>query len=227
MVSSDHGFDLVFSFNGIVVAACIASVPFYIWQAQVALSEVDRDLEDSARTEGAGEMGVFRFITVPLASRGIIAGVVLTFARALGDFGTTLMVGGNIPGMTHTLPLAVYDAWQADQHKIAQGASLLLASIALVISVSAARLTRKPDSVVAALFLRLVDQFFGVDSAGGVGKVCERGRCEGSGWPLAPRAFVRFWPRIALAPLSWRAPGGAIQTNVSLASFGFGVTFTV
>ena len=136
--------DLVFSFNGIVVAACIASVPFYIWQAQVALSEVDRDLEDSARTEGAGEMGVFRFITVPLASRGIIAGVVLTFARALGDFGTTLMVGGNIPGMTHTLPLAVYDAWQADQHKIAQGASLLLASIALVISVSAARLTRKP-----------------------------------------------------------------------------------
>ena len=138
------GTDIAFSFSGIVLAACVAAVPFYIWQAQVAFSEVDRDLEDSARIEGAGEAQVFRRITIPLAARGITAGVVLTFARAIGDFGATLMVGGNIPGLTHTLPLAVYDAWQANQHRLAQGASLVLASIALVVSVSAARLTQKP-----------------------------------------------------------------------------------
>ena len=137
------GSDLVFTFNGIVLAACLAAAPFYIWQAQVAFSEVDRDLEDSARTEGAGAWSVFRSITAPLAARGITAGLALTFARALGDFGATLMVGGNIPGRTHTLPLAVYDAWQADQQQLAQGLSLLLAAVALAVSVSAARLTQK------------------------------------------------------------------------------------
>ena len=137
------GADLVFTFNGIVVAACLASIPFYIWQTQVAFSEVERDLEDSARTEGAGEWGVFQRITVPLAIRGIIAGTVLTFARALGDFGATLMVGGAIPGHTETLPLAVYDAWQAGEHHLARGLSLLLAAMALVVAVAAARLTQK------------------------------------------------------------------------------------
>ena len=137
------GSDLTFSFNGIVVAACVAAVPFFIWQAQVAFSDVDRDLEDSARTEGAGEWSVFQSITIPLAARGMIAGAVLTFARALGDFGATLMVGGSIPGRTHTLPLAVYDAWQANQTGLAQGLSLLLAAAALVVSVSAAKLTQR------------------------------------------------------------------------------------
>ncbi len=136
------GSDLVFTFNGIVIAACLASIPFYIWQAQVAFSEVERDLEDSARMEGAGEGVVFWRITIPLARRGIIAGTVLTFARALGDFGATLMVGGNIPGRTHTLPLAVYDAWQSDQNELARGLSLLLAAVALVVAVTAARMTQ-------------------------------------------------------------------------------------
>jgi molybdate transport system permease protein len=137
------GVDLVFTFNGIVTAACLASVPFFIWQAQVAFSEVERDLEDSARLEGAGEWTVFGRITAPLSIRGLVAGTVLTFARALGDFGATLMVGGAIPGRTQTLPLAVYDAWQANENQLAQSLSLLLAAVALVVAVSAARLTQR------------------------------------------------------------------------------------
>ena len=137
------GQDLVFEFTGIVIAASIAAVPFYIWQAQVAFAEVNRDLEDSARSLGAGEWQVFRYVTAPLARRGMVAGTVLTFARALGDFGATLMVGGNIPGRTHTLPLAVYDAWQSGEDLLARGLALILAAVALIVAVSAARLTQR------------------------------------------------------------------------------------
>lgn len=135
------GTDLVFSFNGIVLAAFIGSIPLFIRQAQVAFAEVDRDLENSARSCGAGEWQVFRYITLPLSRRGLIAGTVLAFARALGDFGATLMVGGNIPGRTRTLSLAVYDAWQAGDSATASGLALLLVSIALVIAIYASHLT--------------------------------------------------------------------------------------
>lgn len=135
------GADLVFSFNGIVLAAFVGSTPLFIRQAQVAFAEVDRDLEDSARSCGASEWQVFRHVTLPLARRGLIAGTVLAFARALGDFGATLMVGGNIPGRTRTLSLAVYDAWQAGDDATASGLALLLASIALVVAIYASHLT--------------------------------------------------------------------------------------
>jgi molybdate transport system permease protein len=135
------GSDLVFSFSGIVIAAWVGSIPLFIRQAQVAFAEIDPDLENAARSSGAGEWQVFRHITVPLARRGLIAGTVLAFARALGDFGATLMVGGNIPGQTRTLSLAVYDTWQAGEDATASSLAMLLSAIALFVAVSAARLS--------------------------------------------------------------------------------------
>jgi molybdate transport system permease protein len=137
------GADLVFSFTGIVIAAFIGSLPLFIRQAQVAFAEVDRDMEHAARSSGASEWQVFRYITLPLARRGIIAGTVLAFARAMGDFGATLMVGGNIPGRTRTLSLAVYDAWLTGDHATASGLALLLVSVALCVAVLASHLTER------------------------------------------------------------------------------------
>jgi len=134
------GGDLVFSFPGIVLAAFVGSLPLYLRQAQTAFAGIDRELEDSARAFGASEWQVFRQVTLPLAQRGIAAGAALAFARALGDFGATLMVGGNIPGHTRTLALAVYDAWQAGDSAAASGMALMLAAIALAVSLAATRL---------------------------------------------------------------------------------------
>jgi molybdate transport system permease protein len=103
---------LVFTWQGAAVAAAIASMPLLITQARVAFDSVDRDLEDSARVFGATELQVFWRVTMPLAERGVIAGIALSFARAMGDFGATLMVAGSIPGRTRTMPLAIYDALQ-------------------------------------------------------------------------------------------------------------------
>jgi molybdate transport system permease protein len=106
------GQPLVFTWEGAAFAASIASLPLLITQARIAFDGVDRDIEDSARVCGAGELQIFLRITLPLSSRGVVAGVALAFARALGDFGATLMVAGSIPGRTRTMPLAIYDAMQ-------------------------------------------------------------------------------------------------------------------
>jgi molybdate transport system permease protein len=137
---------LTFNFNGIVIAACVASIPLFLRQAQVAFAEVSREIEDSARIMGASEWQVVRFITSPLARRGLIAGMALTFARSLGDFGATLMVGGNIPGTTRTLSLRVYDAWQAGEDDTAKGIALLLSAIAITIAVFASHLSKSDHS---------------------------------------------------------------------------------
>jgi molybdate transport system permease protein len=136
------GADLVFSVHGIVLAAFIGGIPLFIRQAQVAFSEIDPDLESAARSSGATGWQVFRYITAPLARRGLIAGAVLAFARALGDFGATLMVGANIPGRTRTLALAVYNSWEAGDDATASSLALLLAAVALVVAVAASAMTR-------------------------------------------------------------------------------------
>jgi len=139
------GSELTLTFNlpGIILAACLASFPLFLRQAQIAFAEIDSELENSARLAGASEFQVFRYITVPLARNGLVAGSALTFARSLGDFGATLMVGGNIPGVTRTLSLKVYDAWQSGEDSVALGLSFILAGMALAGSVLAARLTRR------------------------------------------------------------------------------------
>ncbi len=120
------GVTLVFTWRGAVLAALVASMPLFIKPARAAIESVDGRLEDAARLLGSGEWAVFRTITLPLAWRGIVAGAVMAFARAVGDFGTTLMVAGNIPGKTQTVSIAIYDAVQAGDQERANALVLLV-----------------------------------------------------------------------------------------------------
>ena len=109
------GIVLVFSVPGAVIAAAVASLPLYIKPARAAIEGVHRSYEDVARLLGRSEWSVLRTITLPLAWRGLVAGAVMAFARAMGDFGTTLMVIG---GRFQTVSIAIYDAWQGgDLHR--------------------------------------------------------------------------------------------------------------
>jgi molybdate transport system permease protein len=132
---SAFGSPLVFTESGAVVAATVSALPFVIRAARAAISNVDTRVEESARVMGLSEWSVARVVTLPLAARGIGAGVALGFARALGDFGATVMVAGNIPGQTQTLPVAVYDAVQAGDDAAARTGSLVLGAIAIVVLV--------------------------------------------------------------------------------------------
>jgi molybdate transport system permease protein len=127
------GAPLVFTQSGAVVAATVSALPFVIRAARAAISNVDPRVEQAARVVGMSEWKVARVVTLPLAARGIGAGVALGFARALGDFGATVMVAGNIPGQTQTLPVAVYDAVQAGDEATARTGSLVLGGIAVVV----------------------------------------------------------------------------------------------
>ena len=109
----DHlGLDVVFTWRGVLIALAIMSFPMLVRSARIAFAEVDPRLEQMARTLGAGHLRVFFTITLPLASRGIVGGMLLAFARALGEFGATIMVAGNIPGKTSTLSLAIFQSVQ-------------------------------------------------------------------------------------------------------------------
>ncbi|MTI80359.1 MAG: molybdate ABC transporter permease subunit [Firmicutes bacterium] len=104
------GISIVFTWWAAVLAAIVVSFPLMYQSARAAFKSVDVNYEKAARTLGAGELKIFFAITLPLAMPGIISGVVLSFARAMGEFGATLMVAGNIPGQTQTIPLAIYFA---------------------------------------------------------------------------------------------------------------------
>ena len=124
--------DILFTWQAAVIASVIVGLPLMIQPARAGLTEVDRELEDAARVDGAGGSQVMRFITLPLARRSILAGVILGSARAMGEFGVTLMIAGNIPGRTQTLPLAIYDAVQTRQYDEANMMVLVLTALALV-----------------------------------------------------------------------------------------------
>ncbi len=113
------GVTLVFTWKGAVIAAFVASLPLFVRPARAAIEGVDRNLENAARLLGKTEWEILKTITIPLAWRGIAAGSVMAFARATGEFGATLMVAGNIPGLTQTLPIAIYDAVQMGNTKMA------------------------------------------------------------------------------------------------------------
>ena len=110
---AEMGITLIFSWKGAVVAATVVVFPLIYKSARAALEQVDSHLEDAARTLGASEWRVFVSVSLPLAWKGIFAGLMLAFARGMGEFGATLMIAGNIPGKTQTLALAIYDAFQA------------------------------------------------------------------------------------------------------------------
>jgi molybdate transport system permease protein len=104
---------LVFTWQGAVIASTVVAFPLVLKSARAAFESVDPQLERAARTLGVSETAVFFRVTLPLAARGILAGGLLAFARALGEFGATLMIAGNLPGRTQTLSVAVYSAVQA------------------------------------------------------------------------------------------------------------------
>src|SRR6266849_2479515 len=125
-----------------VRAACVGSIALVIKSAQAGFETVDRQLEQAARTLGRSEWGVFWGVTLPLAWRSVLAGTVLAFCRALGEFGITLMVAGNIPGRTQTLPLAIYDRVQANQMGEANALALVAVGIVVVLLFGLSRLAR-------------------------------------------------------------------------------------
>lgn len=105
--------DLLFTWKGAVLASAVMSLPLVVRTARVAFEEVDPQLEGIARTLGLGPLETFLAVTLPLAGRGLLAAAVLGFARALGEFGATILVAGNIPGRTQTLALAIFSDMQA------------------------------------------------------------------------------------------------------------------
>ncbi len=123
------GIDIIFTWRAVVLAAAVMSFPLFVRTARVAFEEVDPRLEQAARTLGAGPWDSFLSVTLPLALRGLVAGGVLAFARALGEFGATIMIAGLIPGKTITLALGIYHHVQLGRD--AQAAGLLTISIAL------------------------------------------------------------------------------------------------
>lgn len=130
LIERTLGFRLVFAWPGAVVAATIAALPLVVITVRVGLAEVSREIEDTAQVDGASRWQTFWRISLPIASRSVIAGGLLGFLRALGEFGATLMVAGNIPGRTQTLSMAIYDAVQANDMPRANSLALLMSMIA-------------------------------------------------------------------------------------------------
>lgn len=122
---------ILFTAAAAVIAAAVVSFPLMYQSAKAAFLAIDEGLEDAARTLGAGEARVFLTVTLPLAWPGLVAGTVLTFARALGEFGATVMVAGNIPGRTTTVPLAIYFLTDAGELRLAGIYALLISAVSM------------------------------------------------------------------------------------------------
>lgn len=136
----NFGINMIFTWQGAVIAAAIVAFPLVFKPARAAFEAVDSQLEQAARVLGIAEIGIFFRVTLPLAWRGILAGVLLAFARALGEFGATLMVAGSIPGKTQTLSIAVYEAVQAGQDDVANTLVLITSAVCVVVLLVAGRL---------------------------------------------------------------------------------------
>jgi len=126
------GLRLLFTWPAAALASAVVGLPLMVQAARAAIAGVDPTLQQAARTLGSSELEVLWRITLPLARRGILAGLVLGVARAMGEFGATLMVAGNIPGQTQTLPLAIYDAVQSRQYGQANQMVLVMTVLAFL-----------------------------------------------------------------------------------------------
>ncbi len=141
------GIRLVFTLQGAVIAATVVAFPLVFKAARAAFEAVEPQLEDAARTLGVGEAALFFRVSLPMAWRGILAGLLLAFARALGEFGATLMVAGSIAGQTQTLSIAVYEAVQAGQDDTATFLVLVTSVTCIAVLLAATRLA--PGRVAA------------------------------------------------------------------------------
>ncbi|KPN71320.1 molybdate ABC transporter permease subunit [Neisseria sp. 83E34] len=133
------GITLIFTWQGAVIAAMVVTFPLIFKPARAAFENVNPQLEQAARSLGLGATAVFFRVSLPLAWRGILAGVLLAFARALGEFGATLMVAGSIPNETQTLSIAVYEAVQAGNDSLANSLVLLISVVCVVILLAIGR----------------------------------------------------------------------------------------
>jgi molybdate transport system permease protein len=131
------GIEIPFTTLAVILAQTFVSAPFFVRATRTGIAGVPRDLEDAARIDGASEIGVFRHITVPLAGSALAAGLVMSWARALGEFGATIMFAGNVQGRTQTLPLVVYGEFQGGNidASIAAAAILILAAFGVLVAV--------------------------------------------------------------------------------------------
>jgi molybdate transport system permease protein len=129
--------DIAFTTAAVILAQTFVSAPFFVRSARTGIAAVERDLEDAARVDGATEWHLFRRITIPLAGAALAAGLVMSWARALGEFGATIMFAGNFAGRTQTLPLVVYSEFQAGDMdaSIAAAAMLVLAAFGVLVAV--------------------------------------------------------------------------------------------
>jgi molybdate transport system permease protein len=126
------GSGILFTWQAAAIAAFVVSLPLMVKTTASAIGAVDRSVEEAARILGRSEFETALFITLPLAKKGIIAGCVLSFARAVGEFGATLMVAGNIQGKTSTMPLSIYGAYQAGNNELANLLVIILVVISLI-----------------------------------------------------------------------------------------------
>ncbi|RIK98572.1 MAG: molybdate ABC transporter permease subunit [Burkholderiales bacterium] len=134
------GITLIFSFTGAVIAATVVAFPLVMKSARAAFETIDPQFEKAARVLGLSPLAVFFRVTLPLARRGILAGLLLAFARALGEFGATLMVAGSIPGRTQTLSIAVYEAVQAGEDATANVLVVIVSATCVAVLLAVGRL---------------------------------------------------------------------------------------
>jgi molybdate transport system permease protein len=134
------GWTIAFTWYAAVVAATVMALPLLVRTARAAIESVDRDLEKAAYTLGRSEWRTTLEVTLPLARNGILAGLVLAFARALGEFGATLMLAGNVPGVTTTVPLAIYTAVQTGEQDTVLVLVGLLTALSCAVLIAAGRL---------------------------------------------------------------------------------------
>lgn len=144
-LQDSFGINLVFTWQAAVIAAAVASFPLVFKPARAAFEGVDRQLEQAARTLGVSEVALFFRVSLPLAWRGILAGLLLAFARAMGEFGATIMVAGSIPGQTQTLSIAIYEAVQAGNDGRANVLVLVSSLVCIAVLLLAARLAGRSD----------------------------------------------------------------------------------
>jgi len=141
------GRGLAFSFEALVIASILYSLPFAVQPIAAAFAQIDRTLLEASATLGAGRLQTFARVVMPLSIEGLLAGVVLTFAHTIGEFGVVLMVGGNLPGVTRTVSIAIYDDVQAFDFASAHRTALLLLLFSFAALGSVYALMRKPWAV--------------------------------------------------------------------------------
>jgi molybdate transport system permease protein len=138
-LQESFGINLIFTWQGAVIAAALVAFPLVYKAARAAFEDIDTNLERAARSLGFSELKVFFRVTLPLAWHGILAGAMLAFARALGEFGATLMVAGSLPGRTQTLSIAIYEAVQAGDDASANNLVIIASVICIIVLVVAGR----------------------------------------------------------------------------------------